>query len=73
MKKLGTVKIGMSIAGACGHAINGGDPVYGYRERALSHHEAAHAGTLYPMRRICAPCAQARMAARKPVTPAEPR
>ncbi len=44
--------------GVCGHALRVGDRVAKYRERALTSHEACHAGP-YPWRYMCAACATA--------------
>jgi hypothetical protein len=41
----------------CGGAIPAGSQYLQRRERAVSSHEASHAGTLYPVRHICAACA----------------
>jgi hypothetical protein len=41
--------------------IAAGDNYYKYRERALSHHEAMHAGTAYPTRTLCVACAEIRI------------
>lgn len=51
--------------GTCGHMIAQGERCEAYRERALSHSEAAHAGTLYPRRFRCAKCSTARAALAK--------
>lgn len=48
----------------CGAKIAKGATYYAYRERALSHHEALHAGTMYPKRILCMPCGEKRKAAR---------
>lgn len=40
----------------CSAAIKKGDRVAMFRERAISSHEACHAG-MYPMRTRCAKCA----------------
>ena len=39
----------------CGAKIAAGDKYYLYRERALTSHEAIHAGP-YPTRRLCLAC-----------------
>lgn len=44
-----------------GHTIKAGETYYSYRERALSSHEAAHEG-MYPKRRLCMCCGEARKA-----------
>lgn len=44
----------------CGALIQAGRTYYGYRERALTSHEAQHAGTMYPKRHVCSPCAEKR-------------
>jgi len=41
----------------CGGTIKAGEQYRQIRERAVSYHEAAHAGTMYPARRVCARCA----------------
>ena len=40
----------------CGRTISKGAKFARYREQALTHHEAAHAGTMYPVRRVCEAC-----------------
>lgn len=45
---------------ACSALIRKGERLLMYRERALSSHEACHAGR-YPMRKRCAACAQKRV------------
>ena len=44
----------------CKSIIPAGSTYYGYRERALSNHEALHAGTMYPKRYLCFLCAEKR-------------
>lgn len=44
------------FVGSCGHAIKKGERLKMFRERALTSWEARHAGTIYPMRRVCAAC-----------------
>lgn len=41
----------------CPAVIRKGEKYQQRRERAVSSHEACHAGTLYPIRHICANCA----------------
>lgn len=53
----------------CGAKIAAGATYYGYRERALSHHEAMHAGTQYPKRILCHPCGEKRKAVREQTQP----
>ena len=52
--------------GACKGKIAKGAAYYGYRERALSSHEACHAGTQYPKRYRCLPCGEKRKAKQEP-------
>lgn len=42
---------------SCNKLLPVGTKVCVFRERALSSHEAMHAGTMYPKRRWCATCA----------------
>lgn len=41
----------------CGATIHAGEQYRQQRERALSYREAQHAGTMYPVRHVCATCA----------------
>lgn len=51
--------------GCCKAKIAKGAAYYGFRERALSYHEAMHARTQYPKRYRCVPCGEKRKAVRE--------
>lgn len=57
-KKLGLTHIANADrkCSCCGDIIPNGSYFQQYREHALSHREAMHAGTYYPTRRRCASC-----------------
>jgi len=58
MKNINATAIRDTKCQRCSRLIVKGERCAIFRERAISSHEASHAGSLYPKRRWCIDCAK---------------